>query len=216
MDDESTRPTMETQPNPGAAPRSRPTRTMPPGYIVLWVITLLSLLFNVMVLRQLAIAKQVAQQAINDAIAAVGNLQNTTLTYTAVVDDTVPINADLALNESIPVPIDETLPVNASINVPVQIGPLGTYNVTLPISGSVPVRTTLNIKIDQPFHVSTTVPIHLEVPIQVAVKDTPLAETLGDVKTRLEALALQLDRPLVSLGQGAPVATPTGTPSSTP
>lgn len=216
MDDESTRPITETQPGPAASSGSGPARAMPPGYIVLWVITIFSLLFNVVVLRQLAIARQVAQQALGDAIATVENLQNTTLTYTAVVDDTVPINADLALNESIPVPVDETLPINASVNVPVNMGPLGTHSVTIPISGSVPVNTTLNITIDQPFHVATTVPIHLEVPIQVAIKDTPLADMLGDVKIRLQALALQLDRPLISLSQGAPDAAPAGTPSSAP
>lgn len=219
MDNDSTRPTEETQPGSVSTDKPdnpKPARSLPPGYIVLWGITLLSLLFNVVILRQLAIARQVAQQAINDAIATVDDLQNATLTYTATVDDTIPISADLELNESIPVPVDETLPINASINVPVKMGPFGTYTVTLPIGGTVPVRTTLNIVIDQPIHVATTVPIHLDVPIQVAIKDTPLADTLGDLKTRLEALALQLGRPLLSFGQDTPETTPTGTPSSTP
>jgi hypothetical protein len=216
MDDDSNRSATDTQPDHVGADKPRLARSLPPGYMVLWVITILSLLFNVVVMRQLAIARQVAQQAIDDAIVTVSNLQNTTLTYTAVINDTIPLNADLALDESIPVPINETLPINASINVPVKMGPFGTYTVTLPIGGSVPVNTTLNIVINQPIHVATTVPIHLEVPIQLAVKDTPLAETFGDLKTRLEELALQLDRPLLSFGQATPEAIPTGTPSSTP
>lgn len=216
MDDESTHPAMETQPGRVDADKPKLARSLPPGYIALWVITILSLLFNVVVLRQLAIARGVARQAIDDMIVTVGNLQNTTLTYTAKVDDTIPIDADLQLNESIPVPVDETLPINATISVPVRIGPFGTYTATLPIGGTVPVRTTLNIIINQPIHVATTVPIHLEVPIQVAIKDTPLADTLGDVKTRLEALAILLDRPLLSFGQSTPETTPAVTPSSTP
>jgi hypothetical protein len=220
MDNESTRPATEKQPGSVHTDQLTPARSLPPAYIVLWVITILSLLFNVVVFRQLVIAKQVGQQAIGDAIATVGNLQNTTLTYTAVIDDTIPLNADLGLDESIPVPINETLPINASINVPVQMGPFGTYNVTLPISGSVPVNTTLQIVIDQPIHVDTTVPVHLEVPIRLAVKDTPLSDTLDDVVLRLEALALQLNRPLLSFGQGSPEPTSEATaapePSSTP
>lgn len=216
MDDESNRAAAETQPDRVDVDTPRPAPSLPPGYIVLWVITILSLLFNVVVLRQLAIAKQVAQQAIDDAIITVGNLQNTTLTYTAVINDTIPLNADLELNESIPVLVDETLPINASINVPVRMGPFGTYTVTLPISGSVPVYTTLNIVIDQPIHVATTVPVQLEVPVRLAVKDTPLAETFDDLTTRLEALALQLNRPLLLFGQDTPETTPAVTPSSTP
>jgi hypothetical protein len=216
MDSENTRAASETQTDSADKSISSPAPIRPPGYIALWIITILSLLLNVVILLQFVMVRQVALQAIDDAIAMVDSLQNTTLTYTARVDDTVPINADLELSESIPVPINETLPINANVNVPVRIGPFGTYNVTVPISGSVPVNTTLSIVIDQPLHVSTTVPIHLEIPIQVAIKDTPLADTLGDVKTRLEALRLRMDRPLASFGENAPQPTPTGTPPSAP
>jgi hypothetical protein len=214
MDNDTTQPAMETQPQSiaEAGPKPKPRLSLPPGYIVLWLVTILSLMLNVMILRQVALAKQAAQQAIDDAIIMVGNLQDAAFTYTAVIEDTIPINADLELNESISVPVDETLPVDAAINVPVDMGPLGTHTVTLPVSGTVPVNTTLKIVIDQPLHVSTTIPVKLEVPIEVAVEDTPLKATLDDVIVRLEALALRLDRPLLSFGQGEPEATPESTP----
>src|SRR5512139_564601 len=122
MDDENTR-TVPEKPNDSAdTSGSSPALTLPPGYIALWIMTILSLLFNVVILLQFVLLRQVALQAVDDAIAMVDNLQNTTLTYTARVDDTVPINADLELNESIPVPINETLPINANVSVPVRIG----------------------------------------------------------------------------------------------
>ena len=212
MDNEKTQPVMETQPQSTEQSGPKSKLSLPPGYIVLWLVTILSLLLNVMILRQIGVAKQAAQQAIGDAIMTVDSLQDTTFTYTAVIEDTIPINADLGLSESIPVPVDETLPLDATISVPVDMGPFGIHNVTLPISGTVPVHTTLNIVVDQPLHVSTTIPVNLEVPIQVAIKDTPLATTLDDVKARLETLAVQLDRPLLSFGQSTPDATPESTP----
>ncbi|MBN1429384.1 MAG: hypothetical protein JXB07_13510 [Anaerolineae bacterium] len=204
MDNENTQPAMETQPQSTHASASKNTlSSLPPGYIVLWLVTILSLVLNVFILRQIAVTKQAAQQAINDAIMTVDNLQDTTLAYTVVIEDTIPINADLGLGESIPVPVDEDLPLNATISVPVQMGPFGTHTIAIPISGTVPVRTTLNIVIDQPLHVSTTVPVNLEVPIRLAIKDTQLMTTLSDVKVKLKALAIQLDRPLLSFGQNA-------------
>ncbi|MBN1313679.1 MAG: hypothetical protein JXB30_19910 [Anaerolineae bacterium] len=207
MDNEKTQPAIETQSLYIKKDEPKPGLSLPPGYIVLWLVTILSLVLNVLILRQVAFAKQAAQQAIDDAIVTVGNLQDAAFTYTAVIEDTIPINADLGLSESIPVPVDENLPLDATISVPVEIGPFGTYTVTLPVSGTVPVRTTLHIVIDQPLHVSTTIPVNLEVPIEVAVKDTPLKATLDDVIVRLEALAAQLDRPLLSFGRSEPEIT---------
>jgi hypothetical protein len=189
-------------------------RSLPPGYMVLCFVTILSLVLNLLILTQLMAARQVVREAVADAIAMVSDFQDTTLSYTATIDDTIPVNADLALKETIPVPINETLPINASVSVPVQVGPFGSYNVAIPISGTVPVNTTLTVALDQPLHIETTIPVHLDVPIQVAVKDTPLAATLDNMMTRLEALALRLDGPL--LFGGSPQAAPSSTSESVP
>jgi hypothetical protein len=54
--------------------------------------------------------------------------------------------------------------------------------------------------------ISASVPVVLEVPIQIAVRDTPLDRTLAQAQTYLERLAAQLGSSLLS--GPVPSATP--------
>jgi hypothetical protein len=181
---------------------------MPAGYLILWGLTIISLLLNLFTVRQMILARQVARQAIHSAIAIMGDLQQMSFSHTVVIDQAMPIVTDLPVNETIPVTINEQLPISTVVQVPVNAGPFGTLNLDIPIRTTVPINLTTQVTIAQSFDVDTIVPVHFEVPVEIAVRDTALYATLDSVKAHLEALAATLDAPLLSLGGVRQQATP--------
>ena len=94
-----------------------PKLPWPPGYLVLWVITLASIGLNVIVLRQIVLAREAAQQSIDDAIAILSDFQEATFTYTFEVDDTLVIETSVPIQETVPVPIHELIEVRTAATV---------------------------------------------------------------------------------------------------
>ena len=175
------------------------TPSWPFGYLLLWLLTALSLLLNAVMLRQILIARSVARQAVSDAAAIVENLKGQTITYTVAVDDTLAIETDLPIDETIPVTIEQTIPVDVVVTVPVNAGLFGRINLEVPIQTNIPVNLQQDIEIDQTFHVDTVVPINLAIPVEIRVRDTPFAVLLDDFAGRLERLESSLSTPLVPI-----------------
>ncbi len=166
------------------------------SHVLLWVIVLISLLLNLTLLRQLAAAQAKARQAVLSAIEVLDDFQGQRFAYTVTIDENLAVNTDMPVDETIPVSIDETLPINTIVTVPVKLGPFGTTNIDIPIATVIPVDLDFNVEIDQTFQVNTAVPINLEVPIEIAVEDTPLHGTLSDVQAQLYQLADELAQPI--------------------
>lgn len=183
---------MIIQPAPGFYQR-------PFAYLLLWVLVLLSLLMNVVLLRQAIRWRQTANLIIDEAVAVLDGLERQSFTHTIIIDDNIAVQTDLPVNQTIPVEIDEMLPIQADVTVPVDTRLFGTINLNVPIDTTVPVQFTEEIVINQTFSVDTTVPIHLEVPIDIAVANTPFADTLNDLQARLELVSEELNQPLIPL-----------------
>lgn len=169
----------------------------PVGYIFLWLIAISSLALNVLILQQLVSTREAARQAVRDARAMVVNLQDQGFSHTIKINETLPVEADLPVKETIPIPINETFTVNAAATIPINLGPFGSRTVTVPVGGEVPVNTTIEIELDRTFHVSTVVPVNFEVPIDIKLASTPLYQTLLDVENKLESLEAKLSEPML-------------------
>ncbi len=196
MSPEEGAPVQETPP--------RATTPLPPGYLALWGIALISLLLNTILFRQLVLARQVALQALQDSIAMIGNLETQVIDYNVEIHQNMPINADIPINETVPIRINDDFPLETTVTVSVPAGPLGNIPVKVPISTTIPIDKTIEIGIDQTFTLSTTIPVDLEVPIQLSVQNTGLTGTLEETKIRLQLLEAELNRPLIPfLGGGS-------------
>jgi hypothetical protein len=199
----------ETQPmggrEEGQAPPEKKKRKFklpklpwPPGYLLLWVIALASVTMNVIVLRQIVLAREAAQQSIDDAIAILGDLQESTFTYTFPVDDTLLIETEVPIHETVPVPIHEVVEVRTAATVTLlDIPGIGPITHSVPVAADVPIDEEFEFEIDEVFPISVPVDIDFDVPIAVALADTPLYDTLGVTIARLEALSQLLGEPLV-------------------
>lgn len=174
-----------------------PKRQWPFGYLLLWVLTVVSLLINVVLLRQVILARQAAQIAVGQVLGVLEDLQGASLSYDVVVDQTLQIETALPIDETIPVVIDQDLPIDTTVRANVNAGILGQIPLTVPIVATVPVYIEQDIRIDQPFDITMAVPVNFTVPIEVSVANTPLAGTLDDVIVRLEELQNGLGKPLI-------------------
>lgn len=172
---------------------------IPYGYIALWVIVILSLLLNVVMLRQVVIARQIARQSVSDAVELIGTLRTQTITYDVIVDENLVIDTDMPVNETIPVVIDQEIPIDIEVTVPVDTVLFGTINLDVPIKTDIPVYLEQPITIDQTFHINTAVPVYFEVPIEIRIEDTPADGLLDDLQTRLRRLENSLSAPLVPI-----------------
>ena len=187
-------------PEAAASTKKTPQRSsnpLPPGYLALWGIALLSLLLNTILIRQLVLARQVALQALQDSIAVIGNLETKVIDYNVDIHQNMPINADIPINETVPIRINDDFPLETTVTVSVPAGPLGNIPVKVPVSTTIPIDKTIEIGIDQTFTLSTTIPVDLQVPIQLSVQNTGLAATLEETRARLILLEAELNRPLI-------------------
>jgi hypothetical protein len=185
-------------------PGGRSSGNAPAGYRVLWiltsvlsVITITSLILNLLIIRQVVEARRLARLAIEDSISLLQDLEQQTYTYNVVIDDTFIVDDSVPFQEVIPVVIDEQMPFSTSVTASVNIGPFGRYPVTIPIGGNVPINLSFDVPVDETVPVYIEVPVHTEIPIEVSIAKTPLLGTLQDAESHLGELLTELDRPLL-------------------
>ena len=162
-------------------------------YIALWLVAGVSLLLNLVILSELAIARAAVRQTIADSVAAIDQFEHSTLTTQVAFDQTVVIDTDLPVNQSIPVEIKDSFPIDTTVAVPVNAGLLGTLNLNVPIKTTIPVDVKPTVTINQTFHVKAPIPLKLDVPLQIDVASSGLAPALDGIKARLQALGEQMD-----------------------
>jgi hypothetical protein len=177
-------------------------------YWALWAVALISLALNLGLIASLLNVRRQAAEAAQSAAASLGRLRTSTLAYTVQVNETVPVQVTVPINERLTVPIDTQLPIDTFVDVPVEVPFIGSRTLSLPIKTVIPVKfeTTFPVKLTVP--ISASVPVALNVPIQIAVADTPFDASLAEAEAYLKRFAAEL---------GAPALTPTPTrPSRTP
>lgn len=199
---DDTQPITQTQPLPQVpqpeAPSPPPAPQRPFGYIVLWLLVAISLLLNAYLISQMLLMRHTAQQAVADAIAVVDNAQDITYSDTVVVDQSVAIQVDLPVDETIPVVIDQDIDIDTVVEVPVDTRLFGTITLDVPIRTTIPVHVEQDIVIDQTFPIDTAVPIYLELPISLSVADTELETAFEDLEIRLTEINDDLNAPLIA------------------
>lgn len=164
-----------------------------PGYLLLWLLVILSLLLNLLMLAQFVRLQRTAQEALAQTSAMLADLQSQTITLTIPIHETVVIDTDLPIDETITVPIRTEVPVATSVTVPVDAGVLGEIPVTIPIRTTIPVNLSTEVPIDQTFAIHTPVTLDMEIPVEIVVADTPLYDTLETARQTLDGVTAQLE-----------------------
>lgn len=170
--------------------------------IVLTALTLISLALNGVIIVWLLHVRQVAVATVQDVRVVVAGIGREKISTTIRVEQEIPITASSPIYEEIVVPINTTIPIDTDVIVPINAGLLGTFEIDVPIRTVIPVDIDVVVPIRQTVDIATTVPLQLELPLEVSIAETPLADYLDALDTALAQAETSLAQPLG--GEGRP------------
>jgi hypothetical protein len=136
-------------------------------------------------------------QALKDGLACdtvtglnrlVGDFENAVITRTISISQTIPVRFDLPLDESTTVQLTQNVPLNrpTTMILPGGGGRInGTVYLELPRGQSLPVHMRMTVAVDQ------QLPVQMEVPVSIPLKETELGGVIRQLKTLLEPLQLK-------------------------
>jgi hypothetical protein len=172
--------------------------------IVLAILTLVSLALNGVVifglLRAQSIAldaQQIGLGAVAEARSAITGVGDDTFAYTFEVRQDVPVETSVPFREEVIVPIQATIPISTVVVIPVNTGLLGTFDIDVPVRTLIPVNLDLTVPISHTVDIATVVPLDVDVPIEIALAETPLVDYIAE----LDAGLAGLEEALVQLGE---------------
>jgi hypothetical protein len=178
--------------------------TRPWDYWLLWFVALGSLALNVWLINTLLGVRRQTGEVAAAAAQGISTLRAETISYTFTINESVPININVPINETVRIPINTTLPIDTEVTIPLNT-PFGQFPITVPIDTTIPVKLETNVPISLTIPIAARVPVVLDVPIQIAIAKTPLEASLAQAQAYLEKLAGQLGVG----GTATPAASPT-------
>lgn len=114
-------------------------------------------------------------------------LDSSEIITTIKVNDIVPVKLNIPIQSNTIVKLTGPVPVraNATFNLPGGGGTInGSVNITLPTGLELPVALSLNVGVDD------TLPIALNVPVNIKIKDTQLTVPVNELRRTLNNLVL--------------------------
>lgn len=158
-------------------------------YRLIWIITLASLLFNVLLLAGFFAFRLRAQREVANVSKTLNAIEINNLelpihvdqqlsismtvpfsdTFFVPISTTVPISTAVPFQDMIDVPINTIIPVNTTVNVPLA----GLGSIPVPIVTDIPINLNVTVPISRNVRVQTTVPINLEVHVPIQ-SDIPI------------------------------------------
>jgi hypothetical protein len=141
--------------------------------------------------------------ALDQGLEALEDVEDETFETTIHVQDSIPVDVTIPFRRDFNVPVHVDVPISHDLIfeetfvVPIKT-PLLDLTVDVPISTTIPVSLTVPIHTDVPFTIeetfsfSTDVDIDLAIPVTIPVTDTPLPDSLGQLRTILQELQQRL------------------------
>lgn len=168
--------------------------------ILLALLTLLSLALNGVVIygllqaRQIALdAQQAALKTVTDARSVVAGVGDDAFSYTLKVEQEIPIAASVPFDEVVIIPVHTVVPIDTTVTVPIDLG-ITTYDLEIPIQTIVPVNLEFAVPISQTVDIVTSVPLDVDVPIEIPLAETPFVDYMDELDAGLARLEEALDQ----------------------
>ena len=135
------------------------------------------------------LSPQIAE-GVDTAITGLREFSSSTLSFDVPIDETIPIDTEIAIKRTITVPIKTEIPINQTIETTIKIDSLGglPLDISVPIDLVVPIDLDVDIPIDETIPISEEFPVQLDVPLDIDVGQTELANLTDALATGLESL----------------------------
>ncbi|MGC9398720.1 MAG: hypothetical protein ACP5HM_06250 [Anaerolineae bacterium] len=155
---------------------------------LLWGLLSLSLLLNVLSLLYLTRMRQRARLVLETAQTTVRTLQEEPIRTDVEVDQKIPIQEVINLDETFSVPLDTTYPLSTVVQTSVQIPLLGRQAIAVPVEAQIPIQMDLTVPVQTQIPISFTYHLQTTLPVEITLSPetwAPLNRLLGE---SLEAL----------------------------
>lgn len=152
--------------------------------MVLVAMLALSLLLHALTLSRLFATRATIKNEITRLAQAVQGAKDEKLRYDFPIDQELPINVKVPINESVVIPINTSVRIKEDFRIPIDTG-FGKLELPVPVDVNIPISTTVPITFNQEIAISTTFPLKLTVPIQLDMSSTQLSGYLDRIHDAL-------------------------------
>lgn len=192
-----------------------------------WTIaSLISMVINVVLIALVLILFDmvgVLQQTANDQVSSLmgGLYQNFEKMERATITRTIPVDANIPLNITVPVETTTRITLASDTVIPnahVFISE-GGITINAPARVTLPANTALNVNIERfDLPVQNTIPVHLEVPVSIPLRETELNEPFVGLQNVIEPWYCLVEPNANVMGEQicTPFMNPEGSGSDTP
>jgi hypothetical protein len=160
------------------------------GWLVtLTVLVLLSLGLNCLLVFALFQARNGALEALATARNTLALLRNQPFVTDVMVDQKIPLNTTVPIDETVSVPLDIEYPLSTTVNTYIELPALGRQEISIPIEAVIPIQYTLEVPIQMQVPISMTYHLQTQIPVEVEIPP--------EVRTPLDQMLEQLERGLL-------------------
>ena len=110
---------------------------------------------------------------------------NQALIIDVAVDQQIPIQAAVPVEQTIRVPFQLDYQLSTVVNTYVDLPVLGRQDLALPVEAVIPIETTLEVPIQATVPISLTYPLQLVIPVEIEIPST-LSDSVDDALQQLE------------------------------
>ncbi len=137
-------------------------------------VALLSLAANAWLIAQLRSPERMAGPAVDRVLTRMAE-QDARFKYEIRIPAGTPLHFDVPIDERYTVKLRTTLPINTDVKLPINT-PFGRRTVTVPVRTNIPIRQDVPFHVVDTFRLRTATRTEYVVPLEVRVRDLPLAE----------------------------------------
>jgi hypothetical protein len=185
----------------------------------LWAVVVILVIFNLILLDTLNLARLTAVETMGQIEAMLDRLAHEVIVYEVRVNQAVPIKADVPINRTLEIPVKTTIPIDRTVTVPFQFG-ASQLELNVPLKADFPIDVTVPVNLNETIPVDTTVQLDTTLPIEIDLAQTPLADYLIQAKLDIARLRhwLSLEKnkeaaAVIPVVQAAPGPAPTARPT---
>ncbi len=146
------------------------------------MLAVVSLGINFLLVTRLLRVRSDAAAMIENASRSLDNLSGQGLAFDVPISQTVNVEGDIPFKQDLAVPIKTNVPVNTTVTVPLNLGPLGSQDISVPVNTTIPVDITVPIHVEQTVHVKTQLPVRMTFPVRLSANDPPLRDWIAQVR----------------------------------
>lgn len=118
----------------------------------------------------------------------VADFEDAVITRTIPISESIPVRFDLPLDKNLNVQLTEDVTLNrpTTFMLPAGGGQInGTVYMVLPRGQNLPVHLATNVEVSQ------TLPVQMEISVEIPLKETELGDVIGQLKELLNPLQLE-------------------------